>query len=166
MTKNELLRVLNTQKETTKKTTRKDFIDLVASMVEYHIKDNAVLSGINTTRNEIGVNLGEVMEVVLKSIFRNKTEKSESNKHYDAQIKGEKVEIKWTTSDAYAHPINPSEKVDYYLIVAYSKRDGGNVFKVPYTNLNEIITNNQNRVMTNQKAKFLDSRLTKKVFAF
>ena len=166
MTKKELLRVLNTQKETTKKTTRKDFIDLVANMVEYHIKDNAVLSGINTTRNEIGVNLGEVMEVVLKSIFRNKTEKSDSNKHFDAQIKGEKVEIKWTTSDAYAHPINASEKVDYYLIVAYSKRDGGNVFKVPYENLNEIITNNQNRVMTNQKVKFLDSRLTKKVFAF
>lgn len=166
MTKQELLQVLAIQRKNTKKTTRQDFINLVYNMVEYHIKDNALLSGINTTRNEIGVNLGEVMEVVLKSIFRNKTEKSDNKKHFDATIKGEKVEIKWTTSDAYAHPINHEEVVDYYLIVAYSKRDGGQVFKVPYANLNEIAINNQGRVITNQKAKFYDSRLTDRVFAF
>ena len=165
MKKSELLKVLNSQLVLTKKTTRKDIVALVRDMVEYHIKDNADVCGISLTRDCTGVNLGEVMEVIAKSLFRNKLEKSNSNKHYDLLAKGEKVEVKFTTSDAYAHPINDNEVVDYYLIIAYSKKLGGQVFKVPYNKANEIDKNNQGRITINQKVKFLDNELTKRVFA-
>ena len=163
MKKENLLKVLATQKANTKKTTRKDIIDFVRAMVETHIPANADLYGINPTRDNTGVNLGEVVEVVAKSLFRNKLEKSDSNKHYDLIAKGEKVEVKFSTSDAYAHPINPNEKVDYYLIITYSKKLGLNAFKVPYEQRNEIDKNNQNRITINQKVKFLDSKLTKRL---
>ena len=116
MKKSVLLALLNCQYDNTKKTTRKDIVALVRDMVAYHIKDNADISGINPTRDGTGVNLGEVMEVVLHAIFRNALAKSDSNKSYDLTIKGEKVEVKFTTSDAYAHPINQAQKVGYYLI--------------------------------------------------
>lgn len=162
MKKQTLLEILNNQKETTTKTTRKDIIALVSALAQKHIKDNGEVLGINPTRNNNGVNLGEVVEVIVKSLFRNKLQKS--SKDYDATIKGEKVEIKFTTSDAYAHPINPNAIVDYYLIVAYSKALGGQVFKVPYAERNNIQVNNQNRVIVNQKAKYIDKELTSKVF--
>ena len=132
-------------------------------MVNYHIKDNAEVNGISPTRNGIGVNLGEVVEVVAKSVFRNKLEKSNSDKHYDMQVKGAKVEVKFSTSDAYAHPINPNEVVDYYMIITYSKKLGLQVFSVPYAKKNEIDTNNQNRITINQKVKFLDRQLTERL---
>ena len=163
MTKEMLLQVLAIQKLNTKKNTRQDIIDFVASMVEYHIKDNAEIDGINPTRTSVGVNLGEVMEVVAKSVCRNKLVKSDSSKHYDLTFKGEKVEVKFATSDAYAHPINPNEVVDYYLIITYSKKLGLQVFKVPYAQRNEIDRNNQNRITINQKVKFLDNELTKRL---
>lgn len=162
MKKETLINLLDNQQLLTKKTTRKDIIALVRDMVEKHIKDNAEINGINATRDNKGVNLGEVMEVVAKSLFRNKLEKSEKN--YDATIQGEKVEIKFSTSDAYAHPINDKAKVDYYLIITYSKKLGGMVFKVPYANKNEIDINNQLRITTNQKQKFLNKDLTKRLF--
>ena len=155
--------MLKSQRVMTKKNTRQDIIDFVASMVEYHIKDNADLVGINPTRTGSGVNLGEVMEVVAKSLFRNKLEKSDSSKHYDLLAKGEKVEVKFSTSDAYAHPINKSEVVDYYLIITYSKKLGLQVFKVPYAQRNEIDINNQSRITINQKVKFLDKELTQRL---
>lgn len=163
MKKENLLKILESQRVMTKKNTRQDIIDFVASMVEYHIKDNADLVGINPTRTGSGVNLGEVMEVVAKSLFRNKLEKSDSSKHYDLIAKGEKVEVKFSTSDAYAHPINKSEKVDYYLIITYSKKLGLQVFKVPYAQRNEIDINNQSRITINQKVKFLDKQLTQRL---
>ena len=166
MKKEKLLQVLAIQRNNTKKNTRQDIISVVRDMVEYHIKDNAEITGVNPTRENTGVNLGEVVEVVAKSLFRNKLEKSDSNKHYDLTHKGEKVEVKFATSDAYAHPINKSEKVDYYLIITYSKKLGGQVFKVPYDKRNEIDTNNQSRITINQKVKFLDNQLTKRLFAF
>lgn len=166
MKKETLLTILKTQQELTKKTTRKDIIAMVSKLVEKHIKANADIEGINPTRDGLGVNLGEVVEVITHAIFRNSLKKSESNKSYDLTIKGDKVEVKFTTSDAYAHPINPNEKVDYYLIVGYSKKLGGMVFKVPFAQKNEIDINNQCRVTINQKAKFLDNALTKRVFAF
>lgn len=162
MKKETLINLLNNQQLLTKKTTRKDIIALVRDMVEKHIKDNAEINGINATRDNNGVNLGEVMEIVAKSLFRNKLTKSEKN--YDATIQGEKVEIKFSTSDAYAHPINNNSKVDYYLIITYSKKLGGMVFKVPYERKNEIDINNQLRITTNQKQKFLDKDLTKRLF--
>ena len=166
MKKEKLLQVLAIQKMNTKKNTRQDIISVVRDMVEYHIKDNAEITGVNPTRENTGVNLGEVVEVVAKSLFRNKLEKSDSSKHYDLTHKGEKVEVKFSTSDAYAHPINKSEKVDYYLIITYSKKLGGQVFKVPYAQRNEIDTNNQSRITINQKVKFLDNKLTQRLFAF
>ncbi len=163
MKKENLLEMLKSQRVMTKKNTRQDIIDFVASMVEYHIKDNADLVGINPTRTGSGVNLGEVMEVVAKSLFRNKLEKSDSSKHYDLIAKGEKVEVKFSTSDAYAHPINKSEVVDYYLIITYSKKLGLQAFKVPYAQRNEIDINNQSRITINQKVKFLDKELTQRL---
>lgn len=160
-----LLEILKQQKNTTKKNTRQDIISLVSNLVEKHIKDNAEINGISLTRDKIGVNLGEVVEVIMKSIYNNETSKTMSNQHYDLNDNGTKVEIKFTTCDAYAHPINKSEKVGYYLIVAYSKKDGGMVFKVPYAKRNEIRVNNQDRVITNQQAKYLDKQLTEKVFS-
>jgi len=166
MKKQILIDLLDSQKTLTKKTTRKDIISLVRDMVAYHIKDNAEVNGISPTRTGAGVNLGEVVEVIAKSLFRNKLEKSGSDKHYDLIAKGEKVEVKFSTSDAYAHPINQNEKVDYYLIITYSKKLGGMVFKVPFASRNEIDTNNQSRITINQKQKFYDRQLTQKVFAF
>ena len=163
MKKQTLIDLLDSQKTLTKKNTRKDIIEVVRDMVAYHIKDNAEVVGLSGTRSNTGVNLGEVVEVVAKSLFRNKLEKSDSNKHYDLIAKGEKVEVKFATSDAYAHPINPNEKVDYYLIITYSKKLGLNAFKVPYEQRNEIDRNNQNRITINQKVKFLDSKLTKRL---
>lgn len=164
MKKTILLSILAQQQQQTKKTTRQDIIALVSNLVRKHIKDNAEIEGVNLTRDQIGVNLGEVVEVIMKSLHRNKLAKASSNQHYDLTAKGEKVEVKFTTSDAYAHPINPNEKVGYYLIVAYSKKLGGMVFKVPYANRGEIDTNNQARITINQKAKFLDRELTQRVF--
>jgi len=162
MKKETLINLLNNQQLLTKKTTRKDIIALVRDMVEKHIKDNAEIVGISATRDNNGVNLGEVMEIVAKSLFRNKLAKSEKN--YDATIQGEKVEIKFSTSDAYAHPINDNAKVDYYLIITYSKKLGGLVYKVPFANKNEIDINNQLRVTTNQSKKFIDNELTARLF--
>jgi len=155
--------MLDSQLVMTKKTTRKDIIAFVRDMVNYHIKDNADIKGINATRSNTGVNLGEVMEVIAKSLFRNKLEKSDSSKHYDLLAKGEKVEVKFSTSDAYAHAINPTEVVDYYLIITYSKKLGLVAFKVPYGARNEIDRNNQGRITINQKAKFIDINLTKRL---
>ena len=166
MRKETLITLLESQRVMTKKNTRKDIIDVVRDMVAYHIKDNSEIAGLSATRSNNGVNLGEVVEVVAKSLFNNKLEKASSDKHYDLLAKGEKVEVKFATSDAYAHPINKSEKVDYYMIITYSKKLGGMVFKVPYESRNEIDTNNQSRITINQKAKFLDKTLTRKVFAF
>ena len=155
--------MLDSQLVLTKKSTRKDIVAFVRDMVAYHIKDNADISGINTTRSNTGVNLGEVMEVIAKSLFRNKLSKSDSSKHYDMTVKGEKVEVKFSTSDAYAHPINAQEVVDYYLIITYSKKLGLNAFKVPYAKRSEIDTNNQSRITINQKVKFLDKELTERL---
>lgn len=159
-----LLSILAQQQQQTKKTTRKDIINVVYDLVQKHIKDNADIEGVNLTRDQIGVNLGEVVEVIMKSLHRNKIAKASSNQHYDLTCKGEKVEVKFSTSDAYAHPINQNEKVGYYLIVTYSKKLGGMVFKVPYANKNEIDVNNQCRVTINQKQKFFDRELTQRVF--
>jgi len=164
MNKKTLLNILDNQLSNTKKTTRKDIISLVRGMVDYHIRDNSEIEGLSATRSFSGVNLGEVMEIVAKSLFNNKL--SKSAKDYDAMIKGDRVEIKFTTSDAYAHAINNNAVVDYYLIIAYSKSLGGMVFKVPYTQRNKIVVNNQGRVVVNQNAKFLDRQLTDRVFAF
>lgn len=161
-----LLEILKQQRNNTKKNTRQDIITLVSKLVEKHIKDNAEINGVSLTRDQIGVNLGEVVEVVMKSIYNNDTSKTMSNQHYDLNDNGTKVEVKFTTCDAYAHPINKSEKVGYYLIVAYSKKLGGQVFKVPYANRNDIDVNNQARITINQKQRFLDNDLTKRVFAF
>ena len=148
------------QANLTKKTTRKDFVAVVRTLVEKHIKHGAEIEGISPTNS--GVNLGDTAEIVIKSLFRNKLVKSQ--KDFDAQYKGEKIEVKWTTSDAYAHPINENAKVDYYIIAAYSKALGGQVFKVPYAERNNIQVNKQKRIITNQKAKYLNLELTKKVF--
>ena len=163
MNKVDLLKILSVQMNETKKTTRKDIISFVADMVEYHIKNNAEINGIKPTRSNSGVNLGEVVEVIAKSLFRNKLEKSDSTKHYDLLAKGEKGEVKFFTSDAYAHPINQSEVVDYYLIITYSKKLGLIAFKVTYAQRNEIDRNNQGRITINQKAKFVDKDLTKRL---
>ena len=71
--------------------------------------------------------------------------------------------MKFSTSDAYAHPINRNEVVDYYLIITYSKKLGLIAFKVPYTQRNEIDINNQGRITINQKAKFIDKDLTERL---
>lgn len=163
MKKQTLLQLLDGQMLLTKKSTRQDIVAFVRNMVSYHIKDNAEISGINATRSNAGVNLGEVMEVIAKSLYRNKLEKSDSSKHYDLIAKGEKVEVKFSTSDAYAHNINKNEVVDYYLIITYSKKLGLVAFKVPYAQRNEIDTNNQGRITINQKAKFIDRNLTKRL---
>ena len=163
MKKQTLLQLLDSQMLLTKKTTRQDIVAFVRNMVSYHIKDNAEVNGINPTRSNSGVNLGEVMEVITKSLFRNKLEKSDSSKHYDLTVKGEKVEVKFSTSDAYAHAINEKEVVDYYLIITYSKKLGLIAFKVPYAQRNEIDRNNQGRITINQKAKFIDRNLTKRL---
>lgn len=163
MKKNELLKVLDNQKMITKKTTRKDIIEFVRDMVEYHIKDNADIVGLSPTRSNSGVNLGEVVEIIAKSLYRNKLAKAQSNAKCDLTTKGEKVEVKFSTSDAYAHPINPNEKVDRYMIITYSKRDGLIAFNIPASAKNEIAINNQGRVITNQKVKFYDRQLTERL---
>lgn len=163
MKKENLLKTLNSQIELTKKTTRKDIVAFVRDMVEYHIKDNADITGLSATRSSTGVNLGEVVEVIAKSLYRNKLAKAQSNAKYDLLAKGEKVEVKFATSDAYAHPINPNEVVDYYMLITYSKKLGLNAFKVPYAKRNEIDTNAQGRITINQKAKFLDKDLTQRL---
>ena len=72
MKKNELLNLLNEQaQEPTTKTTRQQIIKVVAHLVEKHIKDNADIQGISTTRNAKGVNLGDVVEIIAKSIYKN-----------------------------------------------------------------------------------------------
>lgn len=160
MKKENLIQTLLLQEILTQKCTRKDFVAVVRELVEKHIKNGAEIEGISPTAT--GVNLGDTAEIIIKSLFRNKLVKSQ--KDYDAQYKGEKVEVKWTTSDAYAHPINENAKVDYYIIATYSKKLGGQVFKVPYNERHNIQVNNQNRVITNQKAKYLNLELTAKVF--
>jgi len=160
MKKQTILSILASQKKLTKKTTRQDVIDVVSKLVDYHIKDNAEINGLSTTRSNSGLNLGELVEIVIKSKFRNKLDKD--NKQYDATIKGEKVEIKWSTSDAYAHTTNTNNKVDYYLIATYTKKEGGNIFRIP--SASEIEVNNQGRAITNQKAKYLDRNLTREIF--
>ena len=75
MKKQTLLNLLNSQKLTTKKTTRKDVINLVASLVEKHIPANAEINGLSLNRSTSGVNLGDVVEVVAKSLFNNPLEK-------------------------------------------------------------------------------------------
>lgn len=163
MKKTELLNLLNEQaKEPTTKTTRQQIIKVVANLVKKHIKDNADIQGVNLTRNEKGVNLGEVVEIITKSIYKNELVKD--NKDYDLTDNGEKVEVKFTTSDAYAHRINPDQKVAYYLIIAYTQSDGGMVFKVPFAERDKIKVNKQGRVITNQLARFQDDNLTKRVF--
>ena len=164
MTKKELLQGLAIQREKTLKTTRKDIVNIVYNLVNNHIKDNKEIDGVNLTRSSIGFNLGEIVEVVIKSIFKNKTIKSASTRGFDSLYKGEKYEIKFTTSDACSHAINKAVKVDYYLIVSYTKATGGVVFKVPYSARDEIIVNNQQRVVPNQKVKFIDKDLTSKLF--
>jgi len=160
MKKQTILSILASQKKLTKKTTRQDVIDVVSKLVDYHIKDNAEINGLSTTRSNSGLNLGELVEIVIKSKFRNKLDKD--NKQYDATIKGDKVEIKWSTSDAYAHTTNTNNKVDYYLIATYTKKEGGNIFRIP--SASEIEVNNQGRAITNQKAKYLDRQLTREIF--
>lgn len=160
MKKNELLRTLEVQKLATKKTTRQDIINAVEMLVNYHIKDNAEIKGISPNRSTSGVNLGEIVELVIKSKFRNKLVKD--NKEYDATINGDKVEIKFSTSDAYAHATNTNNKVDYYLIATYTKKEGGNIFRIPTAS--EIVCNNQGRAITNQKVKYLDKNLTREIF--
>lgn len=163
MKKTELLNLLNEQaKEPTTKTTRQQIIKVVANLVKKHIKDNADIQGVNLTRNEKGVNLGEVVEIITKSIYKNELVKD--NKDYDLTDNGKKVEVKFTTSDAYAHRINPDQKVAYYLIIAYTQKEGGMVFKVPFAEKDNIKTNKQGRVITNQLAKYQDKELTKRVF--
>lgn len=160
MKKENLITTLKLQENLTKKTTRKDFVAVVRTLAEKHIKNGAEIEGISPTAS--GVNLGDTAEIIIKSLFRNKLVKSQ--KEYDAQYKGEKVEVKWTTSDAYAHPINENAKVDYYIIATYTKALGGQVFKIPYNERQNIQVNKQNRVITNQKAKYLNLELTAKVF--
>ena len=163
MKKTELLNLLNEQaNEPTTKTTRKQIIKVVANLVKKHIKDNADIQGINPPRKAKGVNLGEVVEIITKSIYKNELVKD--NKDYDLTDNGEKVEVKFTTSDAYAHRINPDQKVAYYLIIAYTQSEGGVVFKVPFAEKDNIKTNKQGRVITNQLAKYQDKELTKRVF--
>ena len=163
MKKTELLNLLNEQaKEPTTKTTRQHIIKVVANLVKKHIKDNADIQGINLTRNAKGVNLGEVVEIITKSIYKNELVKD--SKDYDLTDNGKKVEVKFTTSDAYAHRINPDQKVAYYLIIAYTQSEGGMVFKVPFAEKDNIKTNKQGRVITNQLAKYQDKELTKRVF--
>lgn len=160
MKKENLITTLKLQETLTKKTTRKDFVAVVRTLAEKHIKNGAEIEGISPTAS--GVNLGDTAEIIIKSLFRNKLVKSQ--KEYDAQYKGEKVEVKWTTSDAYAHPINENAKVNYYIIATYTKALGGQVFKIPYNERQNIQVNKQNRVITNQKAKYLNLELTAKVF--
>jgi len=164
MKKEQLLNLLNEQaNQPTTKTTRKDIIKVVAQLVEKHIKDNADVYGISTTRKHTNyVNLGDVVEIVAKSIFNNDLHKN--NNSYDVEHNGEKVEVKFATSDAYAHKINKNNIVDYYLIITYTKALGGMVFKVPYTERQQIKVNKQGRVITNQLAKYIDNDLTKRVF--
>ena len=163
MKKQELLNTLKNQIESTNKSTRKDIIKMVSNLVEKHFNNNVVINGLNNTRSNSGVNLGELVEIITKkALFNAHAKKSMSD--YDYQKDGVKYEIKFTTSDAYAHAINEKQKVDYYIIVVYTKADGGCVFKVPYANKNEIAVNNQCRVITNQKAKFIDKELTEKIF--
>ena len=163
MKKIELLNLLNEQaKQPNTKTTRQQIIKVVANLVKKHIKDNADIQGISTTRNAKGVNLGDVVEIITKSIYKNELVKD--SKDYDLTDNGEKVEVKFTTSDAYAHKINPEQKVAYYLIIAYTQSEGGIVFKVPFAERDKIKVNNQGRVITNQLARFQDNNLTKRVF--
>lgn len=159
-TKTNLINTLTTQQLNTKKSTRRDFIAVVRTLVEKHIKNGAEIEGISPTAS--GVNLGDTAEIVIKSLFRNKLVKSQ--KDYDAQYKGEKVEVKWTTTDAYAHPINENAKVDYYIIATYSKKLGGQVFKIPYGERQNIQVDTRKRPIPNQKAKYLNLELTEKVF--
>ena len=163
MKKSEGLNLRNEQaKQADTKTTRQQRIRVVAHLVEKHIKNNADIQGINPTRNAKGVNLGEVVEIITKSIYKNELVKD--SKDYDLTDNGEKVEVKFTTSDAYAHRINPEQKVAYYLIIAYTQNEGGVVFKVPFAEKDNIKTNKQGRVITNQLAKYQDKELTKRVF--
>ena len=163
MNKKELLETLSNQIESTQKSTRKDIVKMVSNLVVKHFNNNVVINGLNNTRSNSGVNLGELVEIITKKALFNAHAKK-STSEYDYQKDGVKYEIKFTTSDAYAHAINEKQKVDYYIIVAYTKADGGCVFKVPYASKNEIAVNNQNRVITNQKAKFIDRELTEKIF--
>lgn len=160
MKKSTLLSVLEAQKSATKKTTRQDIISAVEKLVEYHINDNAEITGLSPNRSTTGVNLGEVVEIIIKSKFRNKLNKD--NKTYDATIKGDKVEIKFSTSDSYAHATNTTNQVDYYLIATYTKKEGGNIFRIPRAS--EIEVNNQGRAITNQKVRYLDRQLTQEIF--
>ena len=161
MKKQTLLQILNSQQLTTKKTTRRDYISLVASLVEKHIPANAEINGLSLNRSTSGVNLGDVVEVVAKSLFNNPLEKSD--KSYDLTDNNKKVEVKFATTDAYAHPFN-NEEVDYYMIITYSKKLGGKVFKIPFANKSEIDVNAQKRITTNQPLKFLDKGLTQRLF--
>lgn len=163
MKKSIVLMLLAQQLNNTKKTTRQDIVMMVSDMVEYHIKENAEINGLNTTRTGTGINLGEMMEIIIKAVFNKDTQKSAVN-GCDMEYRGKKVEIKFSTSDAYAHPINPREKVDYYLIASYSKANGGLVYKVPFAEKDHIITNAQGRVVCKQANKYIDRRLTEKVF--
>jgi hypothetical protein len=160
MNKENLIETLLLQEYLTEKTTRKYFVSVVCNLVEKHIKNGAEIEGISPTPT--GVNLGDTAEIIIKSLFRNKLVKSQ--KDYDAQYKGEKIEVKWTTTDAYAHPINENAKVDYYIIATYSKKLGGQVFKIPYGERQNIQVDTRKRPIPNQKAKYLNLELTAKVF--
>ena len=70
MKKETLIQTLSLQETITKKSTRKDFVAVVRTLVEKHIKNGAEIEGISPTAS--GVNLGDTAEIVIKSLFRNK----------------------------------------------------------------------------------------------
>ena len=94
MKKSIVLMLLAQQLNNTKKTTRQDIVAMVSDMVEYHIKENAEINGLNMTRAGTGINLGEMMEIIIRAVFNKSTEKSNIN-GCDMEYRGKKVEIKF-----------------------------------------------------------------------
>lgn len=66
MKKNELKRLLNSQLLETKKTTRKKVIYSIIECIDRVIEENDTLNGITPSQKTNGVNLGDVMEIVVK----------------------------------------------------------------------------------------------------
>ena len=168
MKKNELLNALREQ-QTKGKSTRRDYISYVADMVAKYVNSNAEIKGLSPLKS--GYNLGDVMEVVIRSICGNNliVDRGAKLTDYDATDNGTTYEVKFSTSDSYAHEINTSKKVDYYLIITATKRDGVNVYKIPFAkraDINVLMTTDKKtgkitlRPTAKQNAKYLNKEWT------
>lgn len=153
MNKNTLQNTLSNYIDTIKKTTRKDIFKKVLNLTNT-LKDDIIINDYSA------INGGDLIELVERQRIHSKTHefKKSSIAGMDDDIDHkQRVEIKFSTSDAYAHSL--SETMALVRVIAYTKADGFQVYDIP--NYKLVLVNNQGRPYANQLAKYVNKDLTK-----